>query len=47
MEYNTSLYFLSKIQGDKIYGYVCSNTNGDIELKGLNLFINTDIERKR
>lgn len=46
VEYNTSLYFLSKIQGDKIYGYVCSNTNGDIELKGLNLFINTDIERK-
>lgn len=25
---------------------MCSNTNGDIELKGLNLFINTDIERK-
>lgn len=46
VEYNASLYFLSKIQGDKIYGYVCSNTNGDIELKGLNLFINTDIERK-
>ena len=46
VEYNTSLYFLSKIQGDKIYEYVCSNTNGDIELEGLNLFINTDIERK-
>ena len=46
VEYKSSLYFLSKIQGDKIYGYVCSKTNGDIELKGLNLFINTDIERK-
>ncbi len=46
VEYKSSLYFLSKIQGDKIYGYICSNTNGNIELKGLNLFINTDMERK-
>ena len=44
--YNTSLYFVSKVEDNKIFGYVCSNTNGDIELKGLNLFINTDIERK-
>ena len=46
VEYKSSLYFLSKIQGDKIYGYICSNTNGNLELKGLNLFINTDMERK-
>lgn len=44
--YNTSLYFVSKVEDNKIFGYVCSNTNGDIELKHLNLFINTDIERK-
>lgn len=46
VEYHTSLYFLSKIQDNKTYGYVCSNTNGDIELKNMDLFLNTKMERK-
>lgn len=42
--YNTLLYFVSKIQDNTIFGYVCSNTNGDIELKNINLFLRTDRE---